>query len=1019
MYVIKKDKKFSKLILASSAAAIVVEILVTFYSFLGLFELVPISLPIFALLLVILLFTNTLMFVLAIRNNDKIGVRSAIALILWVGLVVGFWICAPIYYLISMHIDTLQLRWVVFAFVWEVPLIGGALILFVLFLFRPIHRFLQDKSSDIDVESIYRRIQSFPILVGVSVFVAVTLGYIIGTMQQKYFANMSPIEQWKNALNGGTLSLLVGTSVSLLMDLYFNRLRAYINRQHNFSSKTHSNFTLKITISMMVIIFTGIGMTAMLSYKSAQEIIRGMIIGRTVEDFQKVMSLNWRAMTPEEKEQELSHMKRGTRGNVFIEGTDNLDMINLLDSNRDYIQNNESGIVDDYQFDLKTVIFDTNPITDEKIVSVVYLSDYYDKISAVAGLAILGYVFVIITVAGTIIFYKRSISIPLALLLENVKPKREGDDFQVSTLTTGDEFEELSDAMMSYKYQIKKANQELKTKIEEQTAQMSLQLEEIEKKNVFLEDTKKAVLNILEDTEEIENKLKKNNEELNKFQLAVEEANDHIIITDSKGIILYANRSVEKITGYSVREALGKTAGDLWGGHMQKDYYNKMWHTIAIQKKPFSGEVINRRKNGEEYSAELYISPILNSKKEVDFFVGIERDITDEKESKAFIERTVEERTRDLKEKTKALESAKDEISRGWLHLQEEQARLTASINSLPKGFVITDLEKNVITANIHVGSILGMNEKIWTIQKIQDKLEKGIDISTMLDKSIRTKKNQTIEELQMGEKFLRISVLPVIQNHSQKCIGSVLLIEDISEEKVLARSRDEFFSIASHELRTPLTSIRGNTSLIQQYYSDILKDKSLKEMIDDIYESSTRLIQIVNDFLDVSRIEQGRLEYKIEKVDIGKLAEEVVQELKSSAEEKGIELKMESRTKEKYANADRDRSKQVIVNLIGNAIKYTEAGSVKVLIESSHARLSVKVVDTGRGIPLESRSLLFRKFQQASNNLFTRDTTKGTGLGLYISTILARGMKGDVELLKSEVGKGSTFVFWLPIAYK
>lgn len=386
------------------------------------------------------------------------------------------------------------------------------------------------------------------------------------------------------------------------------------------------------------------------------------------------------------------------------------------------------------------------------------------------------------------------------------------------------------------------------------------------------------------------------------------------------------------------------------------------------------------------------------------------------KKQKAQVEDKVKERTKDLEEKTLALKNAQNEISSGWLQLQEEKARLTASINSLPKGFIITDLNKNVITANIHVDSILGRLNGLWTIGEIQKRIGPSINFEEILEKSFSSNKVQKVGEIQFGEKFLRVLVLPIIQDYSKKSIGAVILIEDVTEEKVLARSRDEFFSIASHELRTPLTSIRGNTSLIQQYYSKLLKDKNLKEMIDDIYDSSTRLIQIVNDFLDVSRIEQGRLEYKIEKVDILKLVEEVVQELKTNASEKGLDLSIENKATQKNAQIDRDRSKQIIFNLIGNAIKYTEAGSVKIVIESTKTKINVKILDTGRGIPVESRSLLFRKFQQASNNLFTRDTTKGTGLGLYISKILARGMKGDVDLLESEEGKGSTFVFSAPI---
>lgn len=382
---------------------------------------------------------------------------------------------------------------------------------------------------------------------------------------------------------------------------------------------------------------------------------------------------------------------------------------------------------------------------------------------------------------------------------------------------------------------------------------------------------------------------------------------------------------------------------------------------------------------------------------------------------KANVEKKIKERTHDLEDKTLALKNAQDEISNGWLQLQEEKARLTASINSLPKGFIITDLKKGVITANIHVASILGPTEDPWTIEEIQKRLGKSLNIEALLEKAYKSVKPQKIEEFQLKDTFLRILILPIIRSYTNKCIGAVILIEDITEEKVLSRSKDEFFSIASHELRTPLTSIRGNTSLIQQYYPKLLKDKNLKEMITDIYDSSTRLIQIVNDFLDVSRIEQGRLEYKIEKVNLYDIVKSVVQELQANANEKSLALNFESKSEDKFVLADEDRVRQIVLNLVGNAIKYTEKGNIQVYMLKNKTHLVVQVSDSGRGIPMESRALLFRKFQQASNNLFTRDTTRGTGLGLYVARMLARGMRGDVDLVNSEEGKGSTFELSLP----
>jgi PAS domain S-box-containing protein len=129
-------------------------------------------------------------------------------------------------------------------------------------------------------------------------------------------------------------------------------------------------------------------------------------------------------------------------------------------------------------------------------------------------------------------------------------------------------------------------------------------------------------------------KLEELTHDLEKFKLAVEQASDHIVITDSNGLILFANQSVRRITGFRIDEIMGKKAGgpDLWGGQMGEKFYQKMWKTIKLDKKPFSGEIKNKRKNEEPYTALATISPILDKEGDVDFFVGIERDITKEKQ---------------------------------------------------------------------------------------------------------------------------------------------------------------------------------------------------------------------------------------------------------------------------------------------------------------------------------------------------------------------------------------------------
>ena len=120
--------------------------------------------------------------------------------------------------------------------------------------------------------------------------------------------------------------------------------------------------------------------------------------------------------------------------------------------------------------------------------------------------------------------------------------------------------------------------------------------------------------------------------ETQKFFLAVENSGEHIIITDAEGIVLYANSAAEKMTGYSSKEMIGTKAGTLWGGLMESSFYRKLWHTIKVEKKLFTGEITNIRKSGQKYIAQATIAPVLNDKNEVKFFIGTERDITIEKD---------------------------------------------------------------------------------------------------------------------------------------------------------------------------------------------------------------------------------------------------------------------------------------------------------------------------------------------------------------------------------------------------
>lgn len=350
--------------------------------------------------------------------------------------------------------------------------------------------------------------------------------------------------------------------------------------------------------------------------------------------------------------------------------------------------------------------------------------------------------------------------------------------------------------------------------------------------------------------------------------------------------------------------------------------------------------------------------------------------------------------------------------------LGEEHARLQASIDSLDIGFLMTTKSGRVVSSNPALLQIFDINTKAEMSLEIAQKRLDNFDLIKAIDTCLNTGKPFTADEVGYGSRFLSIMGAPIRLEHGE-VIGAVMVAEDITEAKILARSKDEFFSIASHELRTPLTAIRGNTRMILDYYAELLTDPSVKEMITDIHGSSVRLIDIVNDFLDISRIEQDKIMFKNEAFSMEKIIDSVIYEMRPVLEEKKLSINFD---KGSLANvpavwADADRAKQIVYNLVGNAAKFTEHGGITVGVVPDPKVLKITVTDTGHGIPMDKRELLFRKFQQAGDSLLTRDTAKGTGLGLYISKMLIERMGGTIRLEQTKEGQGTTFSFTLPLA--
>ena len=389
-----------------------------------------------------------------------------------------------------------------------------------------------------------------------------------------------------------------------------------------------------------------------------------------------------------------------------------------------------------------------------------------------------------------------------------------------------------------------------------------------------------------------------------------------------------------------------------------------------------------------------------------------------------------------------------DDLTKKLLKKLLEEMRISRG------AFILT--EKGKIFARETYGSgTISINEKeVFTLEAI-DKILVFEELQDESLKNLMRKLNITVstplrvgqEEiglLLLGEKSAGdiysdqdIKVLEIFAPEASIAIQNALSFEEIrrfnvtlrqeiakaTEElreandklKELDKLKDEFLSIASHDLRTPMAAIKSYIWMGLHGRAGPINEK-MQRYLDLSYQSAERMINLINDLLNVSRIEAGRLELSLETANLEEIIQATLEELRSKATEKNIDLGFKALNSIPQVMLDKERFPEIITNLVGNSLKFTpEKGSITVTAESSKDKKEVRinVTDTGMGIAQKDIPTLFAKFHPLDKPYVARSTTGGTGLGLYITKNLVELHGGKIGV-RSEVGKGSTFYFTL-----
>lgn len=370
-----------------------------------------------------------------------------------------------------------------------------------------------------------------------------------------------------------------------------------------------------------------------------------------------------------------------------------------------------------------------------------------------------------------------------------------------------------------------------------------------------------------------------------------------------------------------------------------------------------------------------------------------------------------------LTQKSKTLDTLQKEFSRKELNLNKKlyetsvlKNKLQAMVESMTEGVFMLDKDLKLIVINPACKKLLGLEgDTNITIFDVVRAFNKYYPIEETISQVFDTGRTRRVSEVKVHEHFFQITIIPIEVAEGVPGVG--VLIHDQTEEQNLRHKHEEFLAMVVHELRSPLTVIKGMNDLLLRQADNMAKEKR-DEIFQQMMDSATGLLDIVNTLLDDTKMDLAKFEIDKRKADINVLLTQEMENYKSMADEKGIALKL--LLDKTIPNFEFDKAKitQVLNNLLSNALKFTSEGSITIKSELEKANVKISVADTGQGVPNEKKDQLFQKFVQLDNSKKTDGP--GTGLGLVIAKGIVEAHGGEIWI-EDNMPHGAKFVFTLP----